>query len=531
MSACPRCCQTYDSRFALCPGCLLGPNSLEPSNIASLELYEELGRGGMGVVYRANHISLGREVAVKVMAADIAEYQDFQRRLEREARILALLDHENVVRVFDAGKDEGQLFLAMELVKGEPLSKILSGLPTGSLPIDRALIIAIRVAAALTHAHERGVIHRDIKPSNIFITEEGSVKVGDFGIARLVGGTADLAVTQTNVAVGSPAYMSPEALSGNSPAPSMDVYSLGVLLYEMVAGHLPVGAFPSLDDPVDVVVRKALATDADKRYASMEAMGNALVIAANREEKKQRKTRWPAARLLVAGALLTASVGIWGYTRSSENIAQENVFQQGLNGYQGVSDHWFSRRSNEHFHTSRYLRTSHWDEANQQAVLQFRELFGSMKWQVSSSATIVQATLVLVVPTELEYSDGEFNSVHKLLVNWHGQGGWASTAWAGGATSGIDRDDIEASQNSYDNSSRYVHETLSGSLIPSGTTLEFDVTEIVRDWSHGEPNYGFLLQSGGTMNGNGLFMASSRWPKRSARPALRIRYESGETNP
>ncbi len=518
MSACPRCCRSFESSFVFCPACLLSPDEIEPIQVGSLVLHEELGRGGMGVVYRAHHTRLDREVAVKLMTADIVEHESFQLRLEREAKILALLDHPNIVRVFDAGNDQGHLYLAMELVRGVSLSAL------GPVSQERAVEIAIQIADALSHAHQRGVIHRDIKPSNIMLTADGDVKVGDFGIARLLGDQLDLSITRTDVAVGSPAYMSPEALEADEPSLRMDIYSLGVLLYERISNTLPIGVFPNLNGPIDSVVRKALASDPASRYESMEQMRDAL-----KHSLVYQKSSTSRAKYWLAGGAMTITLAaIALLLASSKEVEkdQERIFQQGTHGYQGASDHWFSRRENEHLGVSEYLRTAEWSEANQQAVLQFDGLFGDASWQVSRGSKVLKATLVLTVPNVLEYADGESNGVHKILVDWHGQGGFAANAWAGGATGAIDRDDVEASQRIYDSASRYAHPSPKGATIPRGAILEFDVTDIVRDWKSGDPNYGFLLQSAGGMNGNGLFMASSRWYETSDRPALKILYEN-----
>ncbi|MBL4633520.1 MAG: protein kinase [Kofleriaceae bacterium] len=519
MSACPRCCRSFESSFVFCPACLLSPDELEPIRVGSLVLHEELGRGGMGVVYRAHHTRLDREVAVKLMTAGIVEHESFQLRLEREAKLLALLDHPNIVRVFDAGNDQAQLYLAMEFVRGESLSEL------GLVSQERAIEIAIQIADALSHAHQRGVIHRDIKPSNIMLTEDGDVKVGDFGIARFIGDQLDLSITRTDVAVGSPAYMSPEAIAAEEPSPCMDIYSLGVLLYELISGRQPIGVFPSIDGPINSVVRKALASDPADRYESMEQMRDALKhsLALQNSSNSRRTWYW-----LSGGAVAIVIAATTLLLMYSEEVEKEKelVFQAGNHGYHGTSDHWFSRRENERFSVSEYLRTADWSDANQQAVLQFGGLFGDASRQVPRVSKLLRATLVLTVPKVLMYAEGEANGVHKILVDWHGQGGFSTKAWAGGATGAIDRDDVEASKRVYDNASRYAQASEKGPTIPRGTTLEFDVTDIVRDWQSGQPNYGFLLQSSGGMNGDGLFMASSRWYETSERPALKILYEA-----
>jgi serine/threonine-protein kinase len=266
---CPRCGTPVDStRLQVCPGCLLGEDTQDPGRIGALELEEEIGRGGMGRVFRARHVRLDRAVAVKFLAEETANSPEVQARFAREARALALLDHPNIVRVHDFGEEEGERFLVMELVEGRPLSELLP------LPPVEAVRVARQVCEALAYAHARGVVHRDIKPSNILVEASGRVKVLDFGIARILRsqGPRDT-LTGAHVVAGTPEYMSPEALTGAPPEPRMDVYAVGVLLHEMVTGRLPVAGAPALTGALGMVVRRALALDPGRRYASAQALG------------------------------------------------------------------------------------------------------------------------------------------------------------------------------------------------------------------------------------------------------------------
>jgi serine/threonine-protein kinase len=254
-------------RLDACPLCLLTAE-LAPATLGdALELVEEIGRGGMGCVYKARHRRLGRTVAVKLLSAAAAAHEDSRRRFEREARALAQLDHPNVVAVHDFGEADGQAYIVMEYVAGRPLAEALP------LSAEAAVDVALQVLDALAAAHRHGIVHRDVKPSNILMDERGHVKVGDFGIARLLGDDAKgWTVTDARGAVGTPHYMAPEALAGAAPDPRMDIFSVGVVLYETVTGRLPIGTFEPLPGPLDHVVRKALAPDPAQRYANAGAM-------------------------------------------------------------------------------------------------------------------------------------------------------------------------------------------------------------------------------------------------------------------
>ncbi len=276
--ACPRCGTRYpDGRLAVCPVCLLQAELPPPLLGESLELIEEIGRGGMGSVWKARHRRLGRTVAVKLLPEGRAGEADLERRLEREARALALLEHPNIVAVHDLARHDGRSYLVMEYVDGQPLSALLP------LPPERAVEVALQVCEALAYAHGRGIVHRDVKPENVLVDGAGRVKVSDFGIARLLGaGDADWAVTSAEGVVGTPPYLAPEALAGAPPDPRLDVYALGVLLYEMVTGERPVGDFAALAPPLDRIVRRALAPRPERRYQGVEEMRHDLEAARGR---------------------------------------------------------------------------------------------------------------------------------------------------------------------------------------------------------------------------------------------------------
>ncbi|MDJ0764124.1 MAG: serine/threonine-protein kinase [Myxococcota bacterium] len=202
--------------------------------IGNCRVVEEVGAGGMAVVYRAVQEPLGRTVAIKALKSSMATEPQFAERFEREARFMAAFQQENIINVHDYVKSGGTLFIVMEYVEGVDLYDVLD--KSDRLPIEVAAIIALQVARALNHAHFRGVIHRDIKPANIMISSRGEVKLMDFGIAH-ADSLSDL--TETGTGLGTPSYMSPEQILGEKLDARSDVWSLGVVFYQMLTGQKP----------------------------------------------------------------------------------------------------------------------------------------------------------------------------------------------------------------------------------------------------------------------------------------------------
>ena len=217
--------------------------------LAHYRILEKLGSGGMGEVYRAEDTKLGREVAVKVLRADFASDPDRWPRFEREARAVAALNHPNIVTIYSVEEDEDVHFLTMELVDGKPLSEVI---PRGGLPLSRLFDLAVPLAEAISSAHDRSIVHRDLKPANIMVDTAGRLKVLDFGVSKLVEQTADGDADSPTVALrhvthqtqegrilGTAAYMSPEQAEGKPVDHRSDVFSLGIVLYEMATGEQP----------------------------------------------------------------------------------------------------------------------------------------------------------------------------------------------------------------------------------------------------------------------------------------------------
>ena len=260
------------------------------------ELGELLGAGGMAEVYLAHDRRLDRPVAVKLLGAGFAADPEQVERFRREAQAAAGLNHPNVVAIYDWGQDGGGYYLVMEYVRGRNLKEVVRD--GGPLPEGQALAIAADVAAALEAAHARGVVHRDVKPHNVMLDERGRVKVGDFGIAQAAGGTT---LTRTSSAVlGSAHYLSPEQARGERVDARSDLYSLGALLFELLAGRPPyqgdaplVVAMQHVNAPTpslravradvspatDALVARAMAKDPAARFPNAAAMRAALEAA------------------------------------------------------------------------------------------------------------------------------------------------------------------------------------------------------------------------------------------------------------
>ena len=247
----------------------LSPEELS-RRLPELEDFSLIGPGGMGTVYRARHRTLERSVAVKVIHPDLRDRESFADRFVREARTLARLDHPSIVKVYDFGQRDGLSYLIMELVDGVTLRQAIDD---GAIEPKEALSLVPRICEALQYAHDQGVVHRDIKPDNILLDRQGALKIADFGLAKLVGTATEPRLTGTEQVMGTPHYMAPEQIE--TPAQvdhRADIYSLGVVFYEMLTGDLPVGRFPlpskrvAIDVRLDRVVLRTLEKQPSLRY-------------------------------------------------------------------------------------------------------------------------------------------------------------------------------------------------------------------------------------------------------------------------
>lgn len=231
--------------------------------IGNYQIEERLGRGGMATVYRARQLNMHRDVAIKIMSAELASDPQFVARFEREAKVIASLEHPRIVPVHDFGHEGDLFYLVMRLIEGETLyDRMLAG----PLPPQTAAKLIAQIAEALDYAHERGVVHRDLKPNNILLDDYDNVYMMDFGLAKLVAATSNL--TETGMVLGTPAYMAPEQLLGNTVDGRADIYAFGVLLAEMVTGRHPLAADDKPPHPFADIVARCMQPDPPARYAS-----------------------------------------------------------------------------------------------------------------------------------------------------------------------------------------------------------------------------------------------------------------------
>ncbi len=302
------------------------------------EIHKRVGRGGMADVFLARDLLLDRQVAIKILFPEFAIDPNFVERFRREAQAAANLSHPNIVNVYDWGKYEGTYFIAMEYVQGRTLAEILK--TNKQLTPTQAAEIASEVAAALGFAHEAELAHRDIKPANILIGSNGQVKVADFGIARAMNSATESNLTQAGSVMGTASYFSPEQAQGAQPDPRSDLYSLGIVMYEMVAGKPPfVGdnpvsiAYKQVHDqptplnklvdgvprPFEAIVAKLLAKDPKLRYPSAHALRDDLRRFRNGE---QVQALVAAAARPAAAVAAARSVGPAQPVGTTPNIVQ-----------------------------------------------------------------------------------------------------------------------------------------------------------------------------------------------------------------
>ena len=341
MKQCPKCEANLapDAISGLCPKCLLNmgfesephsgkatspyhPQFVAPSpeelapHFPQLQLLEIIGHGGMGVVYKAKQKNLDRLVALKILRPDVDKDPSFAERFQREARTLAQLNHPNIITIHDFGRKDDLYYLVMEYIDGTNLRQLEK---TAQLKPQEALSIVPKICEALQFAHERGVVHRDIKPENILVTQDGRVKIADFGLAKLSGVADQFPLTGTWQVMGTPHYMAPEQFEKpTSVDHRADIFSLGVVIYEMLTGELPLGHFklPSetsqTDRRLDDVVKRALDKEPDNRYQHASDVRSAVEEISSTPgqtaEPKKRQATKPNRFGILANSLIWLSV-------------------------------------------------------------------------------------------------------------------------------------------------------------------------------------------------------------------------------
>jgi serine/threonine protein kinase len=261
--------------------------------LGRFSLLERIAHGSMGEVYKARDEANDLLVAIKVMAPEFSEEEELVERFRREVLAMTVLAHPNIARVFEHGRDQGRLFMVMELLTGQDLVALIG---QGAMTLDRKIDVMTQCCAGMAFVHAYGVVHRDLKPANIHLTHEGVVKIMDFGVARI----ADSVMTQLGTIMGSPSYMSPEVVMGRRADARSDVFSLGAVFYELLSGKRafpgkalhqvmmsvmssePVSlreAAPDIPPPITAIVEKCLRKDPAQRYADAGAIHIDLVAA------------------------------------------------------------------------------------------------------------------------------------------------------------------------------------------------------------------------------------------------------------
>ncbi|MFM2166116.1 MAG: Serine/threonine-protein kinase PknB, partial [Verrucomicrobiota bacterium] len=343
-SICPKCGATIPDGApqGLCPKCVLLGAATEIQSVArpskaaapptvaeltvhfpDLEVLELIGAGGMGAVYKARQPKLDRLVALKVLSSDLAGDPAFAERFDREARLLARLNHPNIVTVFDSGVAGPFAYLLMEFVDGVNLRQAMKA---GRFTPPEALALVQDICAALKFAHEQGILHRDIKPENILIDSRGQVKIADFGIAKLTGeeGQDLLTLTQRGSVLGSPHYMAPEQFESPGDVDQRaDIYSLGVVLYELLTGELPLGRFapPSkksaVDARIDEIVMRTLERERELRFQTVGEVKTQMQAASEPQAAREAQNSGNPAGLparsakpLIIWSTLSPAVGV-----------------------------------------------------------------------------------------------------------------------------------------------------------------------------------------------------------------------------
>lgn len=267
------------------------------NNLGRYEIVSELGRGAMGVVYKAKDPLIDRMVAIKTInlqSLPLDKKKEYEARFYQEAKAAGRLSHPNIITIYDLGENDGIAYIAMELLEGKELQHLVED--GKHLSVDDAVNIAVQVASGLAYAHEHGIVHRDIKPSNIMVLQGKRIKIADFGIARM---ESSLLSTKTGLLMGSPLYMSPEQIKNERVDLRSDIFLLGILLYQMVTGRLPFrgdnahtvmfqivqeeppkpsSVNPDVPQVLDAIIAKCLAKRPEDRYQDANELGRALLF-------------------------------------------------------------------------------------------------------------------------------------------------------------------------------------------------------------------------------------------------------------
>lgn len=316
------------------------------------QIIKELGRGAMGLVYQAHDPEIDRLIALKVLREDRLTSAAFGQRFLKEARAIGRLSHPRIVTVYDVGQDHGTIYIAMELLQGEPLNALMEKKKFSAEEIED---LGIQVAEALDYAHQKGIVHRDIKPSNILVQPDGQIKITDFGIAHIEDPESSVQ-TQDGEILGTPAYMSPEQVMGQPADSRSDLFSLGIILYELSTGKRPFGGpnlaaifnsitqdqplspaeiNPTLPNSLAQVIMRCLEKDPAARYPTGKALAEALSSSLAAEKspelpiaKEIKKTRHLLIYVIIIAIFLLGGGGL-SYYLFKPTVIKESVKESG----------------------------------------------------------------------------------------------------------------------------------------------------------------------------------------------------------